>query len=57
VPLVVELSGDGQSWTEVARRRELFYEWTAWFSARQARYVRLRADHPSALHLGSVQIR
>lgn len=55
-PLVVEVSTDARSWTEVARRDELFYDWRHGFPAHDARYVRIRAVHPTVLHLTVVEI-
>jgi hypothetical protein len=56
VPLVVELSDNQKDWAEVAQRAEVFAEWTATFSSRKARYVRLRVARMSALHLDTVAI-
>ncbi len=56
VPLIVELSLDGKSWEEVARRGEVFARWTAEFAPRTARYVRLRAARMTVLHLDDVQV-
>jgi len=51
VPLVVEVSTDGQHWTEVGRKDDQFATWTAKFSSRPARYVKLHVDRRSTLHL------
>jgi hypothetical protein len=56
VPLVVETSGDGANWSEQGRAERAFATWSADFHAR-ARYVRLRVDRQSYLHLRSVVIR
>jgi hypothetical protein len=57
VPLVVEVSNDRNSWTEVARRDSEFTNWTAKFSSRTARYVRLRVPRTTALHLREIVVR
>lgn len=56
VPLVVEVSNDQKTYRQVARRKESFREWTAQFSPQTARYVRLRVDRRSYLHLEKVMI-
>jgi hypothetical protein len=56
LPLVVELSQDRTTWREVARRKRNFRKWTAKFPAQQARWVRLRVDTTSALHLEQVNV-
>lgn len=55
-PLVVETSDDGQKYREVARTTEPFDEWTATFKPVKARYVRLRVDRRSYLHLVRVSV-
>ena len=57
VPLVLELSLDGERYWEAATRRDPFYVWSATFAAQRARYVRLRVIGPSTLHLTRVEIR
>jgi len=57
IPLVVELSTDRQSYSEVARADDAFSEWIAKFSAQPARYVRLRVPRKSMLHLEAVAVR
>ncbi|HEU4413091.1 MAG TPA: discoidin domain-containing protein [Polyangiaceae bacterium] len=56
VPLVVELSEDGETWAEVARQPTTFRTWTASFAARPARYVRLRVPRRTFLHLRRVSV-
>jgi F5/8 type C domain len=56
VPLVVELSDDGEAWAEVARQPNTFRSWTATFPARNARFVRLRVPRLSFLHLRRVSV-
>lgn len=56
VPLVVEVSDDGKTFREVARRNEVFTVWFATFPPQTARYCRLRVDRLSTLHLESVQV-
>jgi hypothetical protein len=55
VPLVVETSLDRKSWAVAARTDQAFLVWSADF-AQQARYLRLRVDGHSSLHLQSVSI-
>jgi hypothetical protein len=57
VPLVVEVSDDRKQWRAVARRGDSFREWVAKFTPVKARYVRLRVDRHSTLHLSKVSIR
>ncbi|HEX4353990.1 MAG TPA: discoidin domain-containing protein [Polyangiales bacterium] len=56
-PLVIEVSDDRQHWKSVARRADTFHDWTAKFDPVRARYVRLRVDRRSTLHLGHVSVR
>lgn len=55
-PVVIELSTDGKTWKEVARRTELFRTWRATFAPHQARYVRLRALRRTHLHFKDVRV-
>jgi hypothetical protein len=57
VPLVVETSDDGNQFQEVARTTEVFGDWSATFPPVTARYVRLRVDRRSYLHLVRVRVR
>ena len=57
VPLIVELGDEKRVWKQVARKNENFVEWTAKFPTASARYVRLRVDRRSALHLERVSAR
>jgi len=50
-PLVVEVSTDGQQWTEVGRKTEEFATWTLKFPSRPARYVKLHIDRRSTFHI------
>jgi hypothetical protein len=59
IPLVVELSRDGTTYTEVGRREEVFgYDepWTIAASHRPARSVRLRLARHGYLALGRVEV-
>lgn len=56
LPLVLELSSDGQTWREVARRERKFRNWVPGFAPTTARWVRLRVDRRSALHLEQVSV-
>ena len=56
--LVVELSTDRRTWTEVAHHDQVFSRWSPTFPKRQARYVRLRIPRPNiVLHLDDVVVR
>lgn len=55
VPLLVETSVDGKSFQLRARRDYWFDTWDATFEPREARYLRLRVDRKSVLHLERVQ--
>jgi hypothetical protein len=55
VPLLVETSIDHKGWTVAARTEQAFLVWSADF-AQRARYLRLRVDGRSSLHLQSVSI-
>lgn len=56
-PLVIEVSQDRQQWTEVARRSESFFTWTAKFPTQYTRYVRARALRRTMLHFEDIIIR
>jgi hypothetical protein len=59
LPLVVELSRDGRTYTEIGRREEHFgfdFPWTLAASDRVARYVRLRVARHGYLALGLVEV-
>jgi hypothetical protein len=55
VPLVLETSADAQQWSEQARIERAFVAWSPRVHT-HARYVRLRVDRLSALHLNKVVI-
>jgi F5/8 type C domain len=57
VPLVVETRDDGTEPREVARTTEVFRDWAATFEPVTARYVRVRVDRRSYLHLVRVGVR
>jgi hypothetical protein len=56
VPLVVETSNDGNEFREVGRRTDAFDDWDATFDQVTARYVRVRADRKTYLHLAHVGV-
>jgi hypothetical protein len=56
IPLVVEVAGDDQKFVEVARRTETFDVWKVEFPARKSRYVRLRVEATTMLHLREIKI-
>jgi hypothetical protein len=56
VPLVAEVSNDGKSFLEVARRTDSFVEWKPRLVPQTARYLRLRVDRVSYLHLEAIEV-
>lgn len=56
VPLIVEVSNDGQSYREIARREHDFDVWRPSFAPQLARFVRLRVPRQTFLHLEEVKI-
>ena len=54
LPLVIEGSDDRVTWREFARRTEPFSRTVISFSPVQTRYLRLRVDRTSYLHLEAV---
>jgi hypothetical protein len=56
VPLVVETSNDANEFREIARRTDPFSEWDATFAPVTARYVRVRVDGTTYLHLAHVGV-
>jgi hypothetical protein len=56
VPLVVEVSNDDKKFKEIARRVDSFSTWKPSFSKQTARYLRLRVDRVSMLHLEAVKV-
>jgi hypothetical protein len=56
VPLVVEVSLDGLSFEAVAQQDGSFGVWTAHFTRRPARYVRIRSLRTTALHLRRIEL-
>jgi uncharacterized membrane protein len=57
VPLAVETSTDGTSWTQGAKSDTAFDKWEGSLPPQAARYVRFRALRTTMLHLASVEIR
>lgn len=56
LPLVVEVGNDGVVFAPVGRQSTLFDTWTVDFAAREARYVRIRSESTTILHLAEVRI-
>jgi hypothetical protein len=56
VPLILEISDDGKSYKEIARRDESFSEWAPAIPPQRARFVRVRAVKRTYLHLEAVKI-
>ena len=59
LPLVVEVSRDGNKWDEVARRDRHFDAnppWVVEAGGRGARFVRLRVAHHGSLALSEVEV-
>jgi len=57
LPLAIELSMDGKTWLEVARKKETFTSWDVDFAPKDARYLRARAASKTWLHLGCLRAR
>jgi hypothetical protein len=57
VPLLVEISTDHTTWTQVARRDLEFLVWTESFPKTIGRYVRLRVPRATPFHLKEIVIR
>jgi hypothetical protein len=56
LPLVIELSVDAKSWKRVGYRRIMFDTYTQSFASENARYVRLRVDRRTTLHLRRISV-
>lgn len=56
VPLVIDLSADGNTYKEFARRLDPFRTWTATGNATTARFVRLTIPQTAVLHLNEVEV-
>jgi hypothetical protein len=56
-PLAIEISDDGSSFVEVARRQDVFDQWDAKFASVHARYVRAKALRRTVLHLEGISVR
>ncbi len=56
IPLRVELSRDGQSFSEVARQNSLFEMWVQPFAPQSARYVRLNLTRIGRLQLREIEV-
>jgi hypothetical protein len=56
IPLVVEVSDNHKKWKPVARQEADFKTWRPSFAPTKARWVRLRVDRTSFLHLARVRI-
>ena len=56
IPLVIELSQDQQSWTEVAHRSQPFSTWNVRFARQPARWLRVRVPRRSILHLAKIEV-
>jgi hypothetical protein len=56
VPLKVEVSKDGQNYTQVAERKETFDKWKATGLKAEARYVRLKNNPGQFFHLAEVEL-
>lgn len=56
VPLVLEVSSDGKQFQPILQQAESFSTWTAEFAPLDARWVRLRAQRRTYLHLARVRV-
>jgi hypothetical protein len=57
LPLVLEISRDHLAWKPLAERRRPFQRWRVQLSSQRARWVRLRVNRRSMLHLQAVLLR
>lgn len=57
VPLVIEVSQDGEKWREIARQAASFREWETNVAPVEARYVRARSLKRTWLHLERFSLR
>lgn len=57
LPLAIELSLDGKTWLEVARKTDAFTSWDVDFVPKDARYLRARAASKTWLHLECLKAR
>jgi hypothetical protein len=56
VPLKVEVSTDGQNYTQVIERKETFDKWTGKGLKAEGRYVRLKNNAGNFFHLAEVEL-
>lgn len=56
LPLTVEVGETEQTLKAVGQRSDLYDVWQVEFSPREARYVRVRAESTTYLHLGGVEV-
>ena len=56
IPLTIELSQDGEHFSEVARRVERFELWTTTIAPQTARYVRVRLLRDAHLQLREIEV-
>jgi hypothetical protein len=56
LPLAVEIGIDGMTWKRVGYRRSEFRRWTVAFAPARARFVRVRVDRRSVLHLQTISV-
>jgi hypothetical protein len=57
VPLVIQLSHDGQKFTDVSRIDKRFNKWDAEIPAQSARYIRATTPKFEFLHLSEIEVR
>ena len=57
VPLVLKVSHDGESFTEVARTDEPFDEWDATVPLQSTRFIRAESLKLGVLHLSEIEVR
>jgi hypothetical protein len=55
-PLVIEAIGPGSSWRLIARKDEMFTDWTATFPPIAVTQIRVRALRTTYLHLADIQV-
>jgi hypothetical protein len=56
VPLFISVSDDQQHWRKIARRTDPFQKWELTFEPVKARYIQLKVNRRSILHLAAVRV-
>jgi hypothetical protein len=56
IPMIVEAAGEDRAFAQLGRKERPFEAWLLDFDPRQARYVRIRSEGHTMLHLAEVRI-